>query len=373
MSLGHGSSIVKDNLLFYYDIANTQKSWRGLPITNVVSDPNPLSAWTVSNFSGSSATIAYETENNIPHLKITGVVLGTSNPDYPRIVGASLTSSVTDGFSVSFEAKGTPGEVIKLALYSAGSTKIAFSATLTGDWQRFTFNNQTTGFTLDQPYIRFDSTIPNSVRYIRRIQVEQNTFASPFVVGTRSNTQALLDLTGRNTITATNLTYASNNTFSFDGVDDYLDCGSAIQLTNDFTLEVWHKNINTGYLIDQGNIGSDPSGCLEYLNRGLTLSFNNIEAVTATGTFQDTTTWNSVACTFSSGTVNFYINGTYDSTKTTTTRAFIPSGILKIGRRALATSLILSGEVSNVKIYGRVLSAAEIRQNFEALRGRYEI
>ena len=182
------------------------------------------------------------------------------------------------------------------------------------------------------------------------------------------------DLSSSNSGTLVNDPTFSDNTFIFDGVDDYVNCGSNIQLTNDFTLEVWHKNLNAGYLIDQGNIGNDPTGCLEYTNRGLTLGFNNIESVTATGTFSNTAIWNHVACSFLSGTINFYINGKFDSTKTSTTTQFSPNGnILKIGRRAFNTSSILSGSIGIVKIYTRVLSATEISQNFNASRGRYGI
>jgi hypothetical protein len=166
----------------------------------------------------------------------------------------------------------------------------------------------------------------------------------------------------------------NNGSIVFDGIDDYVNCATGVQLSNDFTITVWHKNVNTGFLVDQGNIGTDPTGCLEYTNRGLTLAFNNSETVTATGSFSNTSSWNQATCSFASGSANFYINGVFDSTKTTTTASFSPNGnILKIGRRAFSTSSILSGSISIVKIYNRVLTAAEIQQNFNALRGRYGI
>jgi hypothetical protein len=187
------------------------------------------------------------------------------------------------------------------------------------------------------------------------------------------------DLSGNgNTGTLTNgPTFDGSNGGSivFDGVNDYVDCGSAssVQLSNNFTLSVWHKNINTGYIIDQGNIGEDPTGCLEFTNRGLRLSLNNIETVTANGTFSNTTVWNHIDCTFASGIVTFYINGVFDSTKITTSTAFSPSGTLKIGRRALNTSSILTGNISIVKIYNRVLTAQEVLQNFNATRSRFGV
>ena len=53
--------------------------------------------------------------------------------------------------------------------------------------------------------------------YSRNHQVEFSTYATPFVNGTRTNTQAVLDLTGVSTITAINMAYASNGTITFNG------------------------------------------------------------------------------------------------------------------------------------------------------------
>jgi hypothetical protein len=205
--------------------------------------------------------------------------------------------------------------------------------------------------------------------------IEQHdvVYPSTFVNGTRTNTQSILDLTRINTITATELTYANDGTFSFDGVNDYLDCGTNIQIADNFTLEAWHKNINTGYILDQGALGTDPNGCLEWTNRGLTIQLNNADGTSATGSFSDTTRWNHVVCSFSAGTVKFYINGVLDSTKTMTSTAFTPSGMLKIGRRAFDTTAIMSGQLAAVRVYNRVLTDDEVSQNFDALRGRFGI
>jgi hypothetical protein len=168
------------------------------------------------------------------------------------------------------------------------------------------------------------------------------------------------------------LVYNNTGTITFDGVDDYIDLGSSIQLSNNFTLQVWIRNGNTGYILDQGNIGGDPTGCLEWTNRGLTLASNNLSGVTADGTITSSV-WNNITCSFSNGETKFYINGKLDSTKTASFSSFSPTGILKIGRRAFNTSSIFSGEMSMIKIYNRVLSDSEIAQNFQALRGRLGI
>lgn len=170
--------------------------------------------------------------------------------------------------------------------------------------------------------------------------------------------------------------YNSSGFMSFDGVDDYVDLGASIQLTNNFSLSVWTKDGNGNFILDQGDIGLDASGRLEWTAYGLQLYPNN----DASGALADgyatfvPTNWNHVVCTFSSGTVKFYINGNLDSTKTMTATSFIPGGsILKIGRRAFSNSANYAGKIGNLSIYNRVLSDQEVKQNFNALRGRFGI
>ena len=168
----------------------------------------------------------------------------------------------------------------------------------------------------------------------------------------------------------------TSGSMGFNGVDDYVDLGTSIQLTNNFSLSVWTKDGNGNYILDQGDIGLDASGRLEWTAYGLQLYPNN----DASGALADgyatfvPTNWNHVVCTFSSGTVKFYINGNLDSTKTMTATSFIPGGsILKIGRRAFSNSANYAGKIGNLSIYNRVLSAQEVKQNFNALRGRFGI
>lgn len=172
---------------------------------------------------------------------------------------------------------------------------------------------------------------------------------------------------GVSPITSSKLGY-----FNFDGTDDYINCGSGVQLSNNFTLSIWLLNPNGGFLIDQGNIGNDPTGCLEWF--GSTLQFNNLTTgVSANFAYSvlQNGQWNNVVTTFSSRTTGFFINGQLDSYKFTGTTTFTPTGILKIGRRAFSTSSIYSGGIGPVMIYNRPLTPAEVLQNYNAVKTRF--
>ena len=142
---------------------------------------------------GSAGTISYGSEDGIPHLVISNTT-ANSGTDYPRVNFLDLTSTVTDGFSISFEAKADDeGKVLKFALYSGVSTRTTQTANLTTEWKRFTFNNITTGYTLDDGYLRPNETYSGN-KYIRRIQVEQKTSSTPFTATSRTASNAVKNI-----------------------------------------------------------------------------------------------------------------------------------------------------------------------------------
>lgn len=49
MSLGHGASFVRTGLSCYYDMSNTQKSWKGAPTTNYLTYSNTFQSFAYSN------------------------------------------------------------------------------------------------------------------------------------------------------------------------------------------------------------------------------------------------------------------------------------------------------------------------------------
>jgi hypothetical protein len=69
--------------------------------------------------------------------------------------------------------------------------------------------------------------------------------------------------------------------------------------------------------------------------------------------------------------VRIYINGNLESTNART--GTITAGAKNIGSSSGGGSEYFNGTISDVKFYNRALSATEVQQNFNALRGRYGI
>jgi hypothetical protein len=197
----------------------------------------------------------------------------------------------------------------------------------------------------------------------------------------------LLDLTNRNTITASSLTYTSNGTFSFDGVDDYIDTGNTFTFaqTDQFSVEVWLK------ILDHSDREAAAAGIIgkgHYYDNQWDIWLYNTNSIyfettgnpTRQGTIYLATsalaldTWHHYVATYNNGAKSAYLNGVLVGTQTYTGPGdFSNSNNVLIGRRFGDASRSLRGSVSTAKIYNRALTEAEVRQNFNAHRGRYGI
>ena len=210
-----------------------------------------------------------------------------------------------------------------------------------------------------------------------KVQCEQQSFATPFVWGTRSNTQAIIDLTGTNIITATQLTYAANNTFSFNGGTDSAYISNTMQIPNNsFTVSAW---INSSAVSGAQNILS-MNGPYFMRITGSTVRFN----VLAGGTwlFQQGTT-------VLSNNTWYYLTMVYDYVASTWTGYInnaLEFSVAKSGTLGVTSfygyvgytpqggeQASFNGTIGTIQVYNRAQSAAEVAQNFNALRSRYGI
>jgi hypothetical protein len=185
---------------------------------------------------------------------------------------------------------------------------------------------------------------------------------------------------GNNGTLVNGVGYNSGNLGSlvFDGVDDYVTLGTASLLNTtlngntNWTILYWVNPQNNGRILDRGNIGDDPTGALELNVRSITRN-NTSGGSSSLSTDIIGTGWNYVSLTRTSSLLHsWYLNGAF-SNSTQTTESYGGSGIWKIGRRAFNTSSIFQGNIAQVSIYNRALTASEIQQNFIATRSRFGI
>jgi hypothetical protein len=187
------------------------------------------------------------------------------------------------------------------------------------------------------------------------------------------------DLSGLgNNATLTNGPLYSSNTggtIVFDGSNDYAPIGSTgFPLANSAgTICAW-ANATTAaagsgnWILTYGNTVTSQARFIGLYNQNYYFG-GYVDDITATG-FQ-ANTWFHMVGVYDGTNASMYINGRLVSGPTAKTWNTV-SNNAQLGRQ-VNTGEYWNGNIAQVSIYNRALSAAEIRQLFNATRGRFGI
>jgi hypothetical protein len=432
MALNHSPQTVTDGLMFYYDMGNPQKSWKGAPTTNLNrnskdvsgSDYSPDAEWTSSEPTrfiktynpsivtplGTGATLLQESGiNGYHHLSRWGG--GEATGDHALSCYVYPIATNIDNFSIGLLAAGriTFNLTNRTISYSSGEvvSGSGFIQDVPGypGWLRIggVINGRAGGWVgcigLSVGNV-YTGTSGGRAFYIAGLQYERRALPTAFIEAqqTRSNTQAILDLTNNNTVTANSLTYNADGSFGFNGTNNEMHPPINHSYLSSSALEVIFRSTShgAGYKTIFGyrhNSGfSLPTIGSLYLNS------NNLSAsvIAASQVYRTATSSVSIATnTFyhvvlnkntSTGLLEIYVNGLLTGSQTfdaatygqwTAVGQFIGADILDIGKSTNTNSGqgwatdFFNGIIPVAKVYNRVLTAAEVQQNFNALRGRY--
>jgi hypothetical protein len=170
-------------------------------------------------------------------------------------------------------------------------------------------------------------------------------------------------------------TFNSNNGGSivFDGINDYVNLGSNINLTK-LSFFCWIKTTgNLGHLIAAYQPSSPYPGWS--VGVGFVGSAGRLNFWSGGGWKQsfiqcNTNVWMHIAVTFENETVSFYKDGIFsNSTTSTPISSYIGNKFL--GARVNDAASPYIGSISQTLTYNRALSSAEVLQNYNATKGRY--
>lgn len=366
MALVHSPKVATDGLVFYYDMSNIQKSWKGKPATNTCSFGTYDYGYNSTKISNATPPVPPPV-TGYPIYKITSTdgndaqqILYTATVD--QVNGGTYTHSayvyLESGTWVSAGQHwnpwdyGTPQYIPK------------------GVWTRIEDPVTNSGSNYGNVALCYNT---NGAVYVTGSQYEIGSFASPLVNGTRSNTQAIVDLISNNTFTASNLTYNSDNTFSFNGSTSLISLPS-LNLQRNFTLECWVKLTSAGTSV--GFFGQGPLATNQGLHigwfpgRGLLFGMysNDLECPSYSMTYN---TWHHFVFTYNNST---YFRQTFADgvlVASGTLSPYTGSGQFNIGAIFSSATTPFVGDFAVAKCYSRVLSATEVQDNFNAFRGRY--
>ena len=217
--------------------------------------------------------------------------------------------------------------------------------------------------------------MPGYTCYIGFAQQEEQPVSTQLMTGTRSATQGLLDLTGNSTIDLTNVSFDSNAQMTFDGSDDYISLGDLGLGAGPFTVSALiYPTLASTYHVffrkgDDGNSNDNMDWSMGYdYNQFHVRAQNASVAVNeyAGGSFVNSNGY--VTLTYDGSTMRMYKNDTEVLNKA----VVFANGYsnYSIGRGINNYANIT---VRKLSVYNRALTASEIKSNYNAIKGRFNI
>jgi hypothetical protein len=418
MALSHSPSIVTNGLVLCLDAANL-KSFKGVNATNIL---NSI-AYNQSN----QSSAAYRVTNGEESVYIPSLGIVTSKyvdfyNDYggsgvccPNLYsyGTGLSVSPNTTYTYSIIYKTTTGYSHPNYMYRyeyasngayAGEAGVHSTSNRTslGDgwwfaWGQFTTSATTA--TLNTYLFHYEYGTQNRV-YVYRAALYQGTYIIPpehiltpgQVRGTTVATGGgWADLSGTSNhgqlVNGTSYNSSNGGSLVFDGTDDVVLNGVGNNYPYPYhTLDVWVKSpglsptMNGGgglIAFDYGRILmiNYQGGISYYMHDGNNYLF--ISSITENLIFNNT--WHNVVALRGMSTYQVYVDGVLkDSGSNGGNLGW--NGLngwsamaSVIGDNPNDVRYKLLGNIASVKMYNRALTAAEVQQNFNALRGRYGI
>lgn len=165
--------------------------------------------------------------------------------------------------------------------------------------------------------------------------------------------------------------------FFFDGTNDYVQYSTNVipPTSTPFTISLWCKrgrNINAfEEVLSQWTTGTSWNAFFLGFYGSLVRFSDNWDNITVSGA-GTTNTWMNIVAINTVSNAYIYFNGSLAATKGGIGLTYTGSGPLTIGRQG-QTAEYFQGNISQVQIHNRALSAIEIKQNFDYYRTRYGI
>jgi len=375
MSAHANPNIITDGLVYMYD-TGSGKSFKGEPTTNLLSSPTDMegAGWSLGN-TPSQITITGNQSDPFGQNNAILFKVASNGGFYPHIRQIDKITGTTSSHSISIWAKSKSGSTrLDLVCFRSSPWGTAFSktVTLTSEWQRFELTGTPLDTTGHRVYFMCQNVSSGTATevYMAYPQLEAKSHATPYVDGTRSSTQGLIDRTGSSTIDLSNVTFDSNSQMSFDGSDDTINTGlfnGRNPSTDPFTIEAIVKSD-----ITSGNrmwIDATTNGSSQRFYSALIDSTSHaigIQGSAWSDTTPGDTDWHHQVIVMDGNTAKAYNNGELASSKSYT--SYTLAGGLNVGGRS---GYRWVGQIPIFKIYDQALTQDEVSLNYNAFKDRF--
>jgi len=174
----------------------------------------------------------------------------------------------------------------------------------------------------------------------------------------------------------------------FDGLDDDIDCGTnaALNPTAALTVEAWVRptgltHLEIDYILIKGDAGSDRAYALYFYTHSASGGTRVTFAKSSDGSAWDDSpdsaygsivedAWYHIAGTVNATTATLYIDASATAGDSAGTGIYVATGGLTLGEEP-QPRWNLKGDIGEVRVYNRCLTAVEITHNYNATKWRY--
>ena len=391
-----GPQIVRTGLILDLD-AGYMRSYS----PNVYPNPTDLLATQYMGNEIQSCTVSRDTTITRQYGSIPMKMVITGNDAYAGRYGylaANLASALSgQTWTISVWAKASVATDGQLFIFGA-DTNGAWSVTpdysagtiaITTSWQRFSFSYTFTNANTRYIQFRLDGTNTGGsgiTIWWDLLQVERASSATTFNPYYFGNT-VWKDISGggyNGTLTSGSLFNTSNyGNILFDGSDDYVigNTPSGLNLSQPCTVNVWVYFNNFNVINPRIIEVQDSSYSIQIIRDGastrLATKNSNFQSGTNSTTWfvPSTSIWYNISVVWDpyASSTTLYLNSVLQSSVgSTPVGAGNQTNKYVIGRRSdFVATTELNGNVAQVSIYNRALTAAEVSQNYEATKTRF--
>lgn len=411
MATGFGfSKTVTEGLVVGYDTGDGVNSYKGKPTTNVFTHYGNVGYGAAANNNvgfqvngtGTFVRLGWGQTFGGYTIKPEDVVyrydLGANGCHYH---GSTATISAGQYAIMSVDYYLSPDVVVEngtlLVFENYGGSAVGGGASLPdntpGKWHRMTLVSGPAGGTGTQASFLYPGACGprlSAQGYILmknpQVEFSSSPVVTPFVNGTRSATQSVLDVKGLSSIDVTNASFNSSGEMEFDGTNDSINMPTSGEM---YCLEmVWYNN---NAIPGNDNVIGGPSTYQTPISWNGTSNGVHLGAWTGALSNEAIHIWNGGGATstktarpvgyhhvlfnWNGSSYDIWVDGdkeiTYPLSGTTHAGRVTLSSNLKIGTDN--DNYFFNGKIPVVKAYSRSLTASEIMQNFATYKARFKI
>lgn len=385
--------IAEDAILFHYDTGDIANSYKGKPTTNVFTHYGTSGYGAAAN-----NNVTFQVNGNGTFVRLGwGQTFGgyTIKPEdvvYRYDLGSNgchyhgSTAAISAGQYAIMSADYylSPDVVVEnsqlLVFENYGGSAVGGSTNLpdlsTGKWHRITLVSGPAGGSGTQASFLYPGACGPRMSaqgfiLMKNPQVEfsSSPVITPFVNGTRSSTQGLLDLTRTKTIDLNNVSFDSNGEIEFDGTDD------VILVTGGFSSNLAEYTVEYVARLDAANrmpiATRNNNAFYKYGDNSWYYTHT-----AGTGEFYypggQITGWGHWVITYDASNIRVYRNGVYLGAQSALGNADFSQGF-RVGYWSPAGNYAWDGKIPVVKIYNRALSAAEATTQYNNYKTRFNL